>query len=311
LTGSASAIIDVLGVGVVAVDDVLVVAEYPEADQKVEVLERRRVCGGLSATALVAAARLGVRCAYAGQLDRDHLSTFVLGELEREGIDVASVAPRRGARPIHSVVVVDRSGGSRTIFFDQRDYAGPASRSPAASSIQRARVVLVDHVRLDGMVRVARVARAANVAVVADFEGGMESARFPELLALVDHLVVPASFAAALTGWTNPADAAEALWSDTRAAVVVTSGSEGCWYRDGASEVSHCPAFPATAVDTTGCGDIFHGAYAAALARGLALAERVRFAAAAAALAVGSYGGQTSAPRFPEVSALLAQHSRT
>jgi sugar/nucleoside kinase (ribokinase family) len=62
-------------------------------------------------------------------------------------------------------------------------------------------------------------------------------------------------------------------------------------------------------VDTTGCGDVFHGAYASALARGLSLAERVRFAAAAAALKATRPGGQAGIPTRPEVEAFLQEHA--
>src|SRR5882724_11896705 len=82
---------DVLGFGAVAVDDFIFVESYPPPDSKARVLSRKRTCGGLAATALIAAARLGGRCAYAGVLGHDALSTFVLGRLQAEGIDVSHV----------------------------------------------------------------------------------------------------------------------------------------------------------------------------------------------------------------------------
>lgn len=86
----------------------------------------------------------------------------------------------------------------------------------------------------------------------------------------------------------------------------MTCGANGCWYADDPGVAWHCPAFDVPVLDTTGCGDVFHGAYATALARGLALPDRVRFASAAAALAAGRVGGQEGAPRSTAVSALLA-----
>jgi ribokinase len=102
----------------------------------------------------------------------------------------------------------------------------------------------------------------------------------------VDHLIVSEVFACRLTGASNAAQAALALWRPTRAVVIVTCGANGCWRlsaEDGAA-ARHQPALAVQAADTTGCGDVFHGAYAASLARGDALDERIRFAAAAAAL---------------------------
>ena len=89
-----------------------------------------------------------------------------------------------------------------------------------------------------------------------------------ELLALVDHLIVPERFARQATGVNDPARATEALWSDDRAAVVVTCGPAGCWYLGEPSQEGprHYPAPAIDVVDTTGCGDVFHGAYAAGIA---------------------------------------------
>jgi sugar/nucleoside kinase (ribokinase family) len=107
---------DVLGLGIAAVDDLLYVDVYPRPDSKVAVRARQRQGGGLTATALVAAARLGARAAYGGVLGHNELSRFTLRELQREGVDCASVLRKGEAEPCHSIVVVDRSTGSRTIL---------------------------------------------------------------------------------------------------------------------------------------------------------------------------------------------------
>lgn len=297
---------DVLGAGVVAVDHILVVDKYPAADRKVEVLESRRECGGLAGTALIAAARLGARCAYAGTLGTDELSTFVLECLGREGIDLTHVTRRPGAGPVHSIVVVERDGGARNIFFDVRSFVGPNQLSPPGSLIPRTRVLLVDHCGIDGAIRLGRIARAAGVHIIADFDGATDDPRLEELLGLIDHVVLSLDFARELVGKTDPVDVANALWSDSREAVVITVGAEGAWSRDQSGEVHHCPAFPVTVRDTTGCGDVFHGAYAAGLVQGLDLHQRVRLASAAAALAAGAIG-QEGVPTTDKVSALLAK----
>ena len=87
---------DVLGLGCTAVDELLYVPEYPGADAKVRVRTRERQCGGLTATALVAAARLGARCIYAGTLGDDADSHFVLQTFAAEGVDTSFTMRRRG-----------------------------------------------------------------------------------------------------------------------------------------------------------------------------------------------------------------------
>jgi sugar/nucleoside kinase (ribokinase family) len=302
----AVARLDVLGLGAVAIDDLLYVASYPPVDAKARVLGRERRCGGLAGTALVAAARLGARCAYAGVLGTDRASGWVLAHLAREGVDVAPTRRRPGVGPIRSTIIIGREDATRTVFSHRGGFIGPDPDWPPEAVLRAARVVLVDHIGVAGMARAARFVRGAGIPVVADFERD-PGPGFPELLALADHLVVGRDFAARLTGEADPAAAARALWRVDRAAVVVTCGAAGCWAVEGPDPdpPRHCPAFAIAAVDTTGCGDVFHGAYAAALARGEGLDGRLRLASAAAALKASRPGGRGGIPTRTEVLALL------
>jgi sugar/nucleoside kinase (ribokinase family) len=158
-------------------------------------------------------------------------------------------------------------------------------------------VLLVDHFGIGGMLRAARIARDAGVAVVADFEvNGLPDCI--ELLPLIDHLIVSLSFARTVTGETTPAKAVAKLWCDGRQAVVLTDGAAGCWHVTSSEprQVCHQPSFSVDVADTTGCGDVFHGAYAAALVEGLAPADGILFASAAAALKAAQPGGQAGIP---------------
>jgi sugar/nucleoside kinase (ribokinase family) len=302
---------DVLGLGCVAVDDLLYVPSYPPPDTKLQVRRRERQCGGLTATALVAAARLGARCAYAGVLGDDDASRFVIDTFRREGVDVSLILPQADARPIHSTILIDETRHTRNVFFDLASAAGAAPDWPAAAVIQGTKVLYVDHFGIEGMTRAARIARSAGRAVVADLERN-EWPGFPGLLQLVDHLIISHDFARRLTGETPPAAAVDKLWRDDRQVVVVTCGPDGYWFRSVGTgpEPRYEPAFTVEAVDTTGCGDVFHGAYASALARGADVLSRLRFAAAAAALKATQLGGQAGIPTRPQVEAFLASRVR-
>jgi len=288
---------DVLGLGCVAIDDLLYVAGYPAADSKMPVERCERHCGGLTATALVAAARLGSRCAFAGVLGDDELSRFVLKRFSEELIDTRHVRRRAEARPIHSIIIVDESTKTRTILYNLEGTFGAEPDWPDEAVIRATRVLFVDHFGVEGMTRAARIARQAGIPVVADLESDQQ-AGFADLLAEVDHVIVSRDFAAQLTGEHDPAAAVRRLWSPGRQAAVVTCGDRGCWYvgSDAPAAARHQPAFTVEVVDTTGCGDVFHGAYASALARGLELQARVRFASAAAALKATRRGGQAGIP---------------
>jgi sugar/nucleoside kinase (ribokinase family) len=299
--------IDILGLGCTAVDELLYVDAYPPEDGKTPVRRRERQCGGLTATAMVAGARLGCHCFFAGTLGNDESSQFVVQRFREEGIDVTLVCRREEARPVRATIIINPDRQTRTIFYDPKDVFGADPHWPKEDVIRSARVLLVDDYGAEGMIRAATICRDAGIPVVADFEIGGDP-RFPQLLALVDHLVLSRAFAQKLTRCQDPAAAARALWAPGRKAVVVTCGVEGCWYvsHKQPETLSHQPAIPVAAVDTTGCGDVFHGAYAAALAYGWDIPTALRFAATAAGLKATQRGGQAGIPTRAAVEAHMA-----
>jgi len=298
--------IDVLGFGCVAVDDLCYVAAYPtKADAKARVLRTERRFGGLIGTALVAAARLGSRCAFEGTLGRDELSLFALEAMRREGIDLTRVARHNDAGPVHSCIIVGNDRGTRNIFFD-RSRLFPPIRNGLREAVASARVLLVDHHDAEEKIAAIRHARERAIPIVADFEG-TEEARFPELLAAVDHLILSHDFASRLGAGTSPAAILKSLWNPDRKLAAVTCGAKGVWYLTASDPTRprRLPAFAIKAIDTTGCGDVFHGAYAAALARGLSIEESLRLAAASAALKAARPAGPDAIPRRREVERFL------
>lgn len=289
-----------------AVDDLLFVDAYPVVDSKTEVLQAERHAGGLTGTALVAAVRLGARCAYAGTLGNDEFSEFVIRELARENVDVAHVKRQNDARPIKSTIIVDKARGTRNIFLDLKGVVGCSPQWPDASLITATKVLFVDNFGMDGMIRAARLAREAGIPVVADLESNKVS-RFDELVPLVGHLILSQRFAQTITGLADPPLAVKRLWRTEVSAAVVTCGAEGSWWTDGA-DIHHTPAYKVATVDSTGCGDVFHGAYAAGLAEGMALPELIRFASAAAALKATKPGGQVGIPTRQQLRQFVQEH---
>jgi sugar/nucleoside kinase (ribokinase family) len=260
--------------------------------------------GGLTATALVAVARLGGRAAYAGVLGDDSFSREAIEGLESEGVDCSHVLRQEGAGPVRAIVLIDNATGSRTILYDARHLTTRDPDTLDDALLAGARVLFLDQrIASAGAVMAAR-AHALGIPVVADVER-LTDPGVHEMIDLTDHLIVGQALAALLTGESDPARAAEALWSEDRTAAVVTAGSRGSWYRTANAPVRHQPIFPVTVVDTTGCGDVFHGAYALQLARGAAIPECVRYAAAAAALKATRPGGRTGIPTHEGVMELL------
>lgn len=275
---------DILGLGCCAVDEMIFVPTYPAADSKMKVTRRKTQLGGLAGSALIAASRLSGRCAYAGRLGFDAASKFTATTLAAEGIDVAHVPYESDALVIQSTIIVAEDTGGRNIFFSCDGKIGAHPELPSERVIQTSRVLLLDYFGMDGNIRAAKLARASGIPIVADFEDNSVP-RFDELLDLIDHPILSADTARRITGLNDPARAVAAIWKDSRSAAIVTCGAEGCWVVCTESkQPRHYPAFSVSAIDTTGCGDVFHGAYALALAQGMPLADRIRFASAAAAI---------------------------
>ena len=297
---------DVLGLGAVSVDDLVYVDQYPQPGTKMPVQERRREGGGLTGTALVAAARLGVRSAYYGILGEDELSRFTLLELEREGVDCSQILYRAEARPIHSTVIVERSGGQRTILYWNARVVEPEPEEIADDMIAGCQVLLVDHTMARAGLQAARLAHAHRVPVVGDVEKEPEP-RVLDLMGQIDHLIVSMRFAGRVTGKREPEDMVRALSGPERACCVVTDGERGCWYlREHGGGVHHLPALKVQAVDTTGCGDVFHGAYAACLAQGESVHLALEVATVAAGLKATRAGGRSGIPDRATIDRVLA-----
>jgi len=301
---------DIIGLGCVAVDDLIYIPVFPAADTKIRVVRQERQYGGLTGTALVTASRLGARCAFAGLLGVDDLSRMIEENFRSENVDV-SFAPRESDACVpHSTIIVATETGTRNIFCRIDGRLGAHHTLPDEAVLRSARVLFIDQFGTPGNVRAARIARAAGMAIVADFEDESDP-QFGELLALVDHVVLPEEFAQKITGATSARSAVERLWCQGRQAVVVTCGVEGAWFAGLDAVVRYQPAFRVAVVDTTGCGDVFHGAYAAAQVRGAQVADCVRFASAAAALKATQPGGQRGIPRRADVERFLTSSPDT
>jgi sulfofructose kinase len=295
---------DVLGIGCTAVDERLFISEFPSADAKVRVLRRERSLGGLTAIALVAAARMGARVAFAGLLGPDELSQFVERSLQNCGITTDHVVRHNDARPGRSTILIAESSGTRAVLSERLGLRGADETRPEEELVRRSRVLYVDGHGLLGSIRAAKIARGSGRCVVADIERTHEGA-FEQLLHLVDHLIVPETFAAAFTSFTDPASAAASLLTSSRSAVVVTCGRDGGVYHETGGSSMRYSAHRVRERDTTGCGDVFHGVYAAGLALGWDTATRIRYAAAAAALKATGNGGTDAIPDRDHIEAFL------
>lgn len=281
------------------------VERFPPIGRKARLASERTLPGGQVATALLAATRLGLRCALAGAVGDDDAADAALAPLRRAGVDLSRVETIRGARTRQAWVLVESTSGERTVL-EQRD---PALRLPAAGAAPAwpsARAVLVDLEHPAASQQAAEAARSAGVPVLLDADRPSPEAL--ELLRRVDFPIVSEGFAdefssdvsleARLAALARAADPAVRM-------VVVTCGAAGSVARIG-ERLVRTPAPRVAAVDTTGAGDVFRGAFAWGLLRGLDPEQVLRVANTAAALGCRGAGAQGALPDAAAVEASLA-----
>jgi ribokinase len=295
----------VVVVGSVNVDFVVRVTQLPRPGTTVTGGSFERHGGGKGANAAVAAARAGAAVRFVGAVGDDDLGAWQSAELASEGIDVSALTRIAGSHTGVALIAVDPVGENQIAVASGANAAldgtivqrALRAVKPAAGAI----CLLGFEIGDDALIGAAAWAERHGVRIVAN---PAPARRIPEaLLALRPILTPNAAEAMALTRDASEEAAAWALHEASGAPVLVTSGTHGVLVVDG-SAARRLRAFPVVAVDTTGAGDVFNGALAAALSQGEGLDSAIRWAMAAAALST-TVRGARSAPTGSAVREFL------
>ena len=289
----------VLAVGLAVLDKIFGVDEIPRAAIKVFATSYREIGGGPAATGAVTVARLGGRAALWTRVGGDGVGERIVAELRDWGVDVtAGVQEARGSNV--SGVLVDRAGERLIVSFTDPALDPDPGWLPLDG--MAADALLCDVRWPAGAQAAMRRARRLGIPTILDADLAPADVT-GALLPLADHAVFSEPALARLTGLPDRAAALEACRAACPGTVGVTLGDEGYLWCD-AGGLHHEPAFPVEVVDTLGAGDVFHGAYALAIAEKRTVAEAARFANAAAALKCARSGGRAGIPTRAEVDAL-------
>ena len=300
-----------LHLGNVVVDVVLSVPALPERGGDVLASQAECMAGG-GFNVMAAAARQGLRAAYAGAHGTGPFGTLARAALAREGIDV--IQPVRTGLDTGFVVTIVDAGGERT-FLTSRG----AEATLTAADLDPVQPAPRDAVYLSGYSLVQAGSRATLLGWLArlgaghtmffdpgPLVGSIPARALAAVLDRADWLTCNAREAAILAGSTDPWAAVTALTSRTsRSRVVVRTGPDGCLVGRPDAPVVHVPGFSVRVADTNGAGDAHSGAFIAALAAGAAEPAAARSANAAAALSVTRRGPAT-APTREELARFLA-----
>ena len=304
LHGHTAQTVDVVGLGLNAMDYIAVVPRFPRPGGKTDIAQLSLEPGGQVATALTVCARMGLAARYVGSVGSDPLGHLQIESLEREGIDIAHVRIVPDAASQMAVILLEAGVGERTILWhrDRRLLYPPEAVNPEV--VTSGRILHLDGRDSAAALRAARLARAAGVPIVIDIDRVYDDDT-ARLLQTVDYLIAAEAFGASFTGRDDPLDAAAALAERFPQAMTgVTLGARGAVFvLDGRPE--RFPAFDVEVRDTTGAGDVFHGAFIVGLLRGWDVRRSIRFAQAAAALKCRRLGARAGIPTAAEVEAFL------
>ncbi|WP_026284283.1 PfkB family carbohydrate kinase [Variovorax paradoxus] len=296
----------VTSIGMSVLDRIMRVASFASGGSKIYASGYDEIGGGPAATAAVAVKRLGGTARLIARVGEDATGDVIRSELAGHGVDVSLMRTLRGAQSAASNVTVDDHGERQITHFIGQGLDVEADWIEA-SSFDGTDVVLADMGWRRGAQRALALAAAAGIPTVLDADMSVDP-RAGELLGLADHVVFSEAALSRMSGLAEPADGLRWARGRVRGPYVgVTVGALGYLWLAG--ETLHAmPGYPVTAIDTLGAGDVFHGAYALALAEGRDVAAAARFANAAAAIKCTRASGRRGIPLRAEVDAWLVQH---
>ena len=289
--------------GMLALDRAHELATLPAQPGKVIARGYREVGGGMAATASVSIARLGGRAMWCGRLGRDAVGATLVAMLAAQGVETQGITLAEGACSPVTAILVDAEGERILAVYPGHGLPEDAPVEPAW--LDDAAAVLADPRWVSGAERLFALAAARGLPRVLDADTSPDGV-LARLVPLADHVVFSERGLAELAGGGDPEAALARVAARLDATVAVTLGERGSlWWQAG--HVVAVPAPRIAARDTTGCGDVFHGAYALALAEGTAVLDAARFATAAAALKAANGNGWDGMPDRRAVQAMLRE----
>lgn len=300
--------IDVIGIGHACFDNLCIIPDYPKEDTATRILDIKKQGGGAVSQALVTLSRLGCRAAYVGTLADDEAGKFLLEDYNMERIDTSYVSVCHEGITSTAFVLNNKNTGDRTIFY----YPGKLPKLEfdldKENFINKSKILHLDATDYDAAFQSALIAKKHKVMVSLDgceIESNVE--RTIKLISLTDVLITNKIYPFEVTGCSNQNKALLQLAEMGPKIVVMTCGADGCLVILN-NEVVHFPAYKIEAIDTTGAGDAFHGAFLYGILQNYSIEYTIKFASAVSAINCLSIGGRKGLPNKEQVLKFLESH---
>ncbi|SHF46837.1 PfkB family carbohydrate kinase [Vibrio gazogenes] len=288
-------------VGITVLDRIQQVESLPSGGGKYIAKDYFEVGGGPAATAAVAVAKLGHAVDFIGRVGQDSVAETLLTELNKYGVNTDKTIHIDAASSAFSVILVDNQG--ERIIVNYQDPSLSRDPSPLKNiDFSRYTTILTD-VRWPEGTEYA-LQQAKNYGIPSVLDADMSPDPIDSLVKLADHVAFSEPGLEKFTGCADPIEGLKIAQKQTSGKVYVTVGSQGCYWLEN-QDVCHEPVIKVNVVDTTGAGDVFHGALAVAVAEAKQSRESIVFSNTVAALKCTKRGGREGIPTRVEVDQKL------
>nr|WP_321455686.1 PfkB family carbohydrate kinase [uncultured Cohaesibacter sp.] len=289
-------------VGIAVLDRVFRVEKLPASGGKFVAKDYFEIGGGPAATAAVAVKKLGQPVEFIGRVGTDDVAAAIIREFDHYGVGHHFVREVHDATSSFSAILVD-DAGERMIINYQDASLSRDTEWMESIDFGKFQTVLCDVRWHEGTAFALETAKKLGIPSVLDADVTPQD--ISDLVSLASHVAFSEPGLAKFAQTDDLLSGLRIAQVKTDGKVYVTAGSDGCyWLED--DQLQHAPGFKVKVQDTTGAGDVFHGAFAFALSKGMATAQTVRFASAVAALKCQQLGGREGIPDLDTVDAFLS-----
>jgi sulfofructose kinase len=281
---------DVVGVGLNATDTLILLQRFPAYGGKAPFDREVLSPGGQVASAMVTCAKLGMRTKYIGTLGDDERGRVQLESLRASGINLDDIGIRPDCPNQSAYILVDRATGERTVLWHRDDCLRIDPECLTPEKITSARLLHIDGHDTPAVSRAAEIARRHQIPVTVDVDTIYPG--FDRVLPNVDYLIASSEFPGRWTHEDDPFRALAMIQDEYGMRVAaMTLGADGALARVNRHYI-YSPGFMVDCVDTTGAGDVFHGAFCYSVIENMPMREALEFSNAMAALNCTALGAR-------------------
>ena len=292
---------DAVGIDMPALDFALNIPALPKPNSSVHFHQLSFQGGNKVSTGVVAAARLGARCAILGSVGDDLFGRFCCDDFKRHGIDCL-VETRKSQTTAICFVLSDEETHGRSFLYHPGTCARVTIPELPVSALENTKYFYLAWID-DTVLHAIKTAKAAGAKIFVDAD--KPSKEIMDNIPLYDVFIASEFVYDAMFGNKDYEANCRKVLGMGPEIVVFTLGAKGCCGVSRGGEYFNLETYDVPVADTVGCGDVFHGAYLAALVRGMSPKEAARFSNAVSSIKCTRIGGRAGIPNYETVTRFM------